>query len=225
MSQKEDMGESTPNARVVDDAAAAWMEIDDLVPWDKNPRHNDGAVPQVAESIIRFGFSSPIIVRSEDGRIIAGHTRWKAAHRLAALWESSTDRERARWHPDAVRVATQRVAPVRALDLSEHDANLLALADNRLNEIAPWNRPLLQQLLSEHSIEDVQLAGWSSDDVARMAEDMLDQNSSELSEATTLMDETDAGPEPPDDFASFDESIETEHKCPKCGYEWSGKAK
>jgi rubrerythrin len=28
----------------------------------------------------------------------------------------------------------------------------------------------------------------------------------------------------PDDFKSFGEDIETEHRCPKCGYEWSGKA-
>jgi rubrerythrin len=30
--------------------------------------------------------------------------------------------------------------------------------------------------------------------------------------------------EPPDEFPEYDESIETEHKCPKCGYVWSGKA-
>lgn len=27
----------------------------------------------------------------------------------------------------------------------------------------------------------------------------------------------------PDDFKEFDEDIETEHCCPKCGYRWSGK--
>lgn len=31
-----------------------------------------------------------------------------------------------------------------------------------------------------------------------------------------------APPVPPEDFAEYDETIETEHKCPKCGYEWSG---
>jgi len=29
----------------------------------------------------------------------------------------------------------------------------------------------------------------------------------------------------PDGFKSYDENIETEHRCPKCGYEWSGKLK
>jgi hypothetical protein len=28
---------------------------------------------------------------------------------------------------------------------------------------------------------------------------------------------------PPEDFSEYDESIDTEYCCPKCGYEWSGK--
>ena len=29
----------------------------------------------------------------------------------------------------------------------------------------------------------------------------------------------------PDDFGEYDEGIDTEYSCPKCGYEWSGKPK
>jgi len=29
----------------------------------------------------------------------------------------------------------------------------------------------------------------------------------------------------PQDFKEFDETIATDHECPKCGYRWSGKAK
>ena len=32
-------------------------------------------------------------------------------------------------------------------------------------------------------------------------------------------------PEPPEGFKSYGEDLETEHRCPKCGYEWSGKIK
>jgi hypothetical protein len=28
--------------------------------------------------------------------------------------------------------------------------------------------------------------------------------------------------QPPEDFQEYDENIETEHSCPKCGYQWSG---
>ena len=31
-------------------------------------------------------------------------------------------------------------------------------------------------------------------------------------------------PTVPDDFKEVDEDLETEHRCPSCGYEWSGKA-
>jgi len=30
-------------------------------------------------------------------------------------------------------------------------------------------------------------------------------------------------PTAPDEFASYDENVATEHRCPACGYEWSGK--
>ena len=32
------------------------------------------------------------------------------------------------------------------------------------------------------------------------------------------------GSEPPEEFKTFDLNIQTEHTCPKCGYEWSGSA-
>ena len=31
-----------------------------------------------------------------------------------------------------------------------------------------------------------------------------------------------SGADPPDDFPEYGDDIDTEHKCPKCGYEWSG---
>ena len=32
-------------------------------------------------------------------------------------------------------------------------------------------------------------------------------------------------PQAPDDFSEYDDDIETDYCCPKCGYEWSGKPK
>ena len=31
-------------------------------------------------------------------------------------------------------------------------------------------------------------------------------------------------PDAPEDFPEYDDDIETEYKCPKCGYEWSGSS-
>ena len=52
-----------------------------LVPYETNPRSNDGAVDAVAASILEFGFRQPIVV-DEAGVIVCGHTRWKAARKL-----------------------------------------------------------------------------------------------------------------------------------------------
>lgn len=140
----------TPNARARE-AAAEWVPINTLIPWPDNPRKNDGVpVSKVAESIKRFGFASPIIARLADRMIIAGHTRWKAAHKLGLA-----------------------EVPVRFVDLDPANARLLALADNRLNEIAEWDVPELQRLLSEFSLAEVDMAGWSSDDLEKMAGDLI----------------------------------------------------
>jgi len=54
-----------------------FEDINSIVEWDKNPRNNTEAIDKVAQSIKRFGFASPIIVRKEDRTIIAGHTRFQ----------------------------------------------------------------------------------------------------------------------------------------------------
>ena len=52
-----------------------------IKPYPNNPRVNDAAVDAVAASIREFGFRQPIVV-DEEGVIIVGHTRYKAALKL-----------------------------------------------------------------------------------------------------------------------------------------------
>ena len=66
------MAKSKRTPQVREDPAAEWIPIGDLVPWDQNPRINDEAVAEVAGSIKRFGFASPIIARRADSMVIAG---------------------------------------------------------------------------------------------------------------------------------------------------------
>jgi site-specific DNA-methyltransferase (adenine-specific) len=143
-------GEDTTNARAEDEPAAVWVDLSSLKAWDRNPRKNTENVKRVMESIRRFGFSSPIIARRADREIIAGHTRALAAEALG-----------------------MKRVPVRFLDLDPGEAHLLALADNRLNELSPWDRDELQSILSQYSLEDAELAGWTGDDLEKMATDLL----------------------------------------------------
>ena len=94
--------------------------IDEIIPYEKNPRRNDKAVQYVVNSIKEFGFKVPIVI-DKDNTIICGHTRWKAAKRLKM----------------------QTVPCILADDLSEEQVKAFRLADNKVAEIADWDVPLL----------------------------------------------------------------------------------
>ena len=135
------------------EAAAVWMNVDSLVPWDQNPRDNDEAVPEVAESIKRFGFASPIIARKagQKHQVIAGHTRLKAAKTIGLT-----------------------SVPVRVMDLDPADAKLLALADNKVAEIAEWSDdlgPLLRELRDEGMV--LEGLGWGEDELNELLAETL----------------------------------------------------
>src|SRR3954465_2442964 len=59
-------------------------KLADVKPYDNNPRLNDDGVDALAASIREFGFRQPIVL-DEQGIIIVGHTRWKAAQKLGLL--------------------------------------------------------------------------------------------------------------------------------------------
>lgn len=135
-------------ARAREDAPAVWMHPRELRPWSDNPRDNDGEpVERVAESIKRFGFGAPIVARASTREIIAGHTRWKAAQAM------KLDR-----------------VPVRLLDITEREAHLLALADNRLAELVAWKVPELRDVLAGYELDEVQLAGWTEAELDKLTE-------------------------------------------------------
>ena len=126
------------------EAAAVYLDPATLIPWDQNPRNNEKAIDQVARSIERVGFASPIIARKQEGRIIAGHTTLQAALRLG-LSE----------------------VPVRFLDLDDQAASALALADNKSGEVATWEHSVLSDVLKGLETDgfDLDGLGWSEDEI------------------------------------------------------------
>lgn len=133
------------------EAAAIWTAIGKLKPWQANPRLNAKAVPAVAASIMRFGFGAPIIVREADMEVIAGHTRLAAAVLLGMT-----------------------MVPVRWLDLPAGEAHAMALADNKIGELAEWEEKLLGDILAEQKELGTDLitgTGLEVDEVARLVEE------------------------------------------------------
>lgn len=127
------------------------VHISAVKPWPGNPRINDGEpVQKVAESIRRFGWGSPIVARRATGEIIAGHTRWKAAKELGL-----------------------EEIPVRFVDLSASEAHLLAVSDNRLNEIAKWDNASLYSLLKDAESPELDVVGFTRTQIDKMATGIL----------------------------------------------------
>lgn len=108
--------------------------LNELKPYDKNPRNNEEAVKYVANSIKEFGFKVPIII-DKDNVIVAGHTRYKASKELEL----------------------QEVPCIVADDLTEEQIKAFRIADNKVSEIAEWDNDILaieMEDISEFDMSD-----------------------------------------------------------------------
>lgn len=115
------------------------MKLDDLIPYENNPRKNDNAVDKVAESIREFGFKVPVVV-DKNNVIVAGHTRVKAAEQLGL---------------DTVPV-------IVADDLNDEQIRAFRLADNKTAEFSHWDFTLLEEELEQIRNIDMEEFGFNS---------------------------------------------------------------
>lgn len=113
-------------------------KISEITPYENNPRKNDQAVEAVANSIKEFGWQQPLVI-TEDGIIIIGHTRFKAAKLLEM----------------------DEVPCVIASDLTDEQIKALRLADNKVGELAEWDIDLLGEELDE--IFDIDMSEFGFD--------------------------------------------------------------
>ena len=121
-------------------------KLNDVKPYDKNPRINDAAVDSVSASIKEFGFRQPLVV-DKDGVIIIGHTRWKAAQKLGL-----------------------EKLPVHVAELPEDKARALRIADNKLHELSEWNFDLLPLELKDlqNAEFNIDLLGFGSEELEKL---------------------------------------------------------
>lgn len=109
--------------------------LDELQPYENNPRKNDNAVPYVAESIKRYGFKNPIII-DKDGVIVAGHTRYLAS----------------------IELGLDKVPCIIADDLTEEQIKEFRLVDNKTSEFAGWDFNML-----DIELQDLDFDGYDFD--------------------------------------------------------------
>lgn len=112
--------------------------VEKVIPYERNPRFNDGAVEATAKSIEAFGFRQPIVV-DRAGVIIVGHTRLKAAQQLKLA-----------------------KVPVHVAELSPAEAMAYRIADNKTGELAEWDEELLAgELIALEDLDfDLDLTGF-----------------------------------------------------------------
>lgn len=121
--------------------------INQIFPYEKNPRKNDEAVKYVANSIKEFGFKVPIVIDTE-GIIVAGHTRYKAAKKLGI----------------------DEVPCIVADDLTNEQIKAFRLADNKVAEQAEWDIDLLNDELE--LLLDFDMGDFGFDDEEEDADDV-----------------------------------------------------
>lgn len=116
------------------------MSIQDVHPYENNPRMNDNAVDAVAESIKQYGFKVPIVVDTEHV-IVTGHTRLRAAEKLGMT----------------------EVPVIVASDLSPEQCRAFRIADNKVSDYSIFdNKKLLEEL---DALDDDLFTGFAESDI------------------------------------------------------------
>jgi ParB-like chromosome segregation protein Spo0J len=101
------------------------VPIGQVKPYEKNPRKNARAIPEVLKSLKEFGFRQPLVV-DINMVLIVGHTRLAAAKKLKI-----------------------KEVPVHVAELSEAQARAYRIMDNRSGERSEWEVSILNRELDE----------------------------------------------------------------------------
>jgi ParB-like chromosome segregation protein Spo0J len=126
------------------------IRLQDLNPYENNPRINDNAVESVMNSIKEFGFKVPIVI-TKDNVIVAGHTRYKAS----------------------LELGLEKVPCIIADDLTDEQIKAFRLTDNKVSELADWDFEKLEKELEDINL-DMSLFSFEINDFEDEIEDFDD---------------------------------------------------
>lgn len=131
--------------------------LDSIIPYGRNPRKNQQAIPKVKASLKEFGWRQPIVV-DREGVIIVGHTRYLAALELG-------------WMEAPVHVAE---------NLTPSQVKAYRLADNRTNQEATWDDELLKLELDDlKNLDfDLKLTGFEDYELLGSQQSFIEPESS-----------------------------------------------
>lgn len=125
-------------------------KIEELIPYENNPRNNDNAVEYVKNSIKKFGFKVPLVI-DKNNVIVTGHTRYRAS----------------------IELGLKEVPCIIADDLTDKQIKAFRIADNKTNDMAEWNDDLLSIELKD-VMEDIDMTdfGFGDFELSMLMDDM-----------------------------------------------------
>ncbi len=178
------------------------VTIGELAPNEMNPRRiSDEKLAMLRDSLKEFGDLSGFVYNRKTKRLVGGHQRQKAIPTDAKI---TIETQFAKPTPNGtvaegfVLVGGERFR-YREVNWPPKKERLAMLAANQHG--GEWETDQLANLLSEMDVAGRLLAGFDEEETNRL-----------LASITA-----------PADFPVVDENLPIEHKCPKCGYKWSGK--
>lgn len=144
-----------------------YANIEDIRPYENNPRDNRRAIELVAGSIDNYGFLQPIVI-DKSGVVIVGHTRLEAAKQLGL----------------------EQVPVVVADNLTQEEADAYRIIDNRVGELSYWDVDLLNEELASIGKDEAEAAGFTMEETGVFelvaAGDFIPEGSERTTFAMTL---------------------------------------
>ena len=110
--------------------SAVWMNVSELRPNPRNPRHHGAETLRLARTIVRTTWGAPIIAQASTHRIIGGHGRLEAARLIMAGIEVDGIARGGADHRFDRSAPAPGLVPVRLVDVSDAEADAMTLADN-----------------------------------------------------------------------------------------------
>lgn len=151
-----------------------YLPLAELQPAKTNPKKHNLELLQ--ESLLRFGFVSPVILDEASQTVLAGHGRLEALKQLCQTYDTP---------PEGVKVSdggAWLVPVLRGVEFEQpSEAVSYLLADNRLCEVGGWDAEVLAETLAE--LEDEALGlGWDEKEMEKLLA-TLDEDSQALDDA------------------------------------------
>lgn len=133
-----------------------YWEPTKLVGYIRNPRRNDQVIQRMVASISEFGFTIPILAKS-DGSVIDGHLRLKAA----------------------VEMKMETVPVVIADHMSESQIKAFRLLANRSANWAEWDEELLKIELIDLKTSgfNLELTGFDAKELSDLIDSSIQEHS------------------------------------------------